>query len=230
VELKENYVCELLILKSFKYLKRIFSTATRTGTQCLLLKKMWRLFLLCIFAADVMALSIPLPKVPLLKIQASNSTHTVFEDVVYMNCNVSYPSLIRQGYPNISLHCFNHIQPAPTIEMQPGKIFVLTLRNEQKPNYEDPTSVGNCWPSAGIDAAKLPSVLTPIGYLNNPHWSRTVNIHTHGLETSGYDDDIYIELNPGTSIDYEWTVPLDHPSGPWSGSFWWHSHAMGKFC
>lgn len=182
--------------------------------------------LLGVVVVMVTSTSIPLPLVPVLKIQSKNSTHTVFEDLIYKQCIRSFASLSK--YPSISLHCFNDFQPAPTIEMQPGKIFVVTLRNEQKPNYEDPISVGSCWPSPGIDAAKLPSSVTPIGYMNNPHFSRSVNLHTHGLQTSGYDDDIYIELHPNSSIKYEWIVPIDHPAGAWSGCCWWHSHSMGS--
>jgi L-ascorbate oxidase len=172
--------------------------------------------------------SIPLPVVPLLGIKVKNSTHTIFEDLIYTQCNFSSFSSIAK-FPRITLHCFNSMQPAPTIEMQPGRIFVTTLRNKQRPNYQDPAegSIGTCWPPPGVDKTALPKSVTPIGYLNNPHWSRSVNIHTHGLQTSPYDDDIYIELHPGNVSVYEWTVPEDHPSG-FSGHCWWHSHAMGS--
>jgi FtsP/CotA-like multicopper oxidase with cupredoxin domain len=48
------------------------------------------------------------------------------------------------------------------------------------------------------------------------------NLHTHGLyvSPSGTGDDVFVEVGPGESHDYEYRLPADHPPGV----FWYHPH------
>ena len=53
----------------------------------------------------------------------------------------------------------------------------------------------------------------------------TTNLHTHGLHVSpeGNGDNVFRAVEPGTSADYEYRVPADHPAG----TFWYHPHHHG---
>ena len=51
------------------------------------------------------------------------------------------------------------------------------------------------------------------------------NLHTHGLHVSpeGNSDNVFRSVDPGTSAEYEYEVPVDHPTG----TFWYHPHHHG---
>lgn len=51
------------------------------------------------------------------------------------------------------------------------------------------------------------------------------NLHTHGLRVSpqGNSDNPFVHIHPGTSFDYLYRIPRDHPTG----TFWYHPHAHG---
>ena len=48
------------------------------------------------------------------------------------------------------------------------------------------------------------------------------SIHTHGLTVSprGNSDNVFLSIAPGNSLDYEFRLPANHPSG----LFWYHPH------
>ena len=56
--------------------------------------------------------------------------------------------------------------------------------------------------------------------LNNP-----TNLHTHGLLVSpeGDSDNVFRRVDAGTSADYLYEIPADHPPG----AFWYHPHHHG---
>ncbi len=58
-----------------------------------------------------------------------------------------------------------------------------------------------------------------------PHAENTLNLHTHGLTVSplGLSDNIFREMNPGTSNQVLIQIPSDHPSG----TYWYHVHKHG---
>lgn len=116
------------------------------------------------------------------------------------------------GYP-VRLMAWNYSVPGPLIEAVAGDILRVEVHNRMPPSKEPTWDVSKCWPSAGINLDKLPQGATPFGYMNNPHGARIVNIHTHGLQTSPYDDDPYRLIKPGESFTYFFEVPFDHPSG-----------------
>ncbi len=55
--------------------------------------------------------------------------------------------------------------------------------------------------------------------------SDCTNIHTHGFHVSPKDnsDNIFLEINPGETVDYEFRLPDNHPTG----TFWYHPHCHG---
>jgi L-ascorbate oxidase len=95
---------------------------------------------------------------------------------------------------------------APTIEIAPGETIRLTLNNQLPAN--DPSCPG-----------------TP-GQPDTPHCFNHTNLHSHGLWVSpaGNSDNVLVDIVPGVSFQYEYNVPLDHPSG----TFWYHPHEHGS--
>ena len=55
--------------------------------------------------------------------------------------------------------------------------------------------------------------------------SATTNLHVHGLHVSpqGKSDNVLLAIEPGTSFDYEYQLPQDHPPGV----YWYHPHHHG---
>ena len=55
--------------------------------------------------------------------------------------------------------------------------------------------------------------------------AEATNLHVHGLHVSpeGNGDNIFVEVNPGSSFDYEYRLPADHPPGV----YWYHPHRHG---
>ncbi|MCB5282232.1 MULTISPECIES: multicopper oxidase family protein [unclassified Arthrobacter] len=51
------------------------------------------------------------------------------------------------------------------------------------------------------------------------------NVHVHGLHVSpqGNSDNVLLSVDPGTSFDYEYRLPEDHPPGV----YWYHPHHHG---
>ncbi|MPZ65980.1 MAG: multicopper oxidase domain-containing protein [Pseudonocardiaceae bacterium] len=51
------------------------------------------------------------------------------------------------------------------------------------------------------------------------------NLHTHGLRVSpqANGDNPFLRIEPGTSLDYLFRIPADHPAG----TFWYHPHHHG---
>ncbi len=52
------------------------------------------------------------------------------------------------------------------------------------------------------------------------------NLHVHGLHVSpqGNSDNVLVSVEPGTSFDYEYFLPADHPPGV----YWYHPHHHGR--
>ena len=94
---------------------------------------------------------------------------------------------------------------APTIRMVPGQTARVTLHNNLKDD-----------PSCGTHPEDI----------NTPHCFNGTNLHSHGLwiSPSGNSDNVLLKLNPGTSFQYEYNVPPDHPAG----TFWYHPHLHGS--
>jgi FtsP/CotA-like multicopper oxidase with cupredoxin domain len=54
---------------------------------------------------------------------------------------------------------------------------------------------------------------------------QATNLHVHGLHVSpeGNGDNVFVSVEPGSSFDYEYKLPEDHPPGV----YWYHPHHHG---
>lgn len=94
---------------------------------------------------------------------------------------------------------------SPTIEAAPGDTIRVNLHNEL------PFDV-TCSATHTIH--------------NEPHCFNGTNLHTHGLWVSpaGNGDNVLLSINPGTTFEYIYNIPGDHPAG----TFWYHTHRHGS--
>ncbi|KRE64963.1 copper oxidase [Arthrobacter sp. Soil736] len=55
--------------------------------------------------------------------------------------------------------------------------------------------------------------------------TQTTNLHVHGLHVSpeGNGDNVFVSIDPGSTFDYEYKLPRDHPPGV----YWYHPHHHG---
>jgi FtsP/CotA-like multicopper oxidase with cupredoxin domain len=62
-----------------------------------------------------------------------------------------------------------------------------------------------------------------IHFTNN--LSQPTNIHYHGLHIpiTGNADNVFLKIQPGEKLSYEFEIPQNHPSG----TFWYHPHLHG---
>ena len=93
--------------------------------------------------------------------------------------------------------------PGPTLVVQPGDKLSIDLVNRLPPNPPPSQHRGGAF----------------------PHDFYTTNLHTHGLEVSprGISDNIFRDMEPGTTHHIEVDIPRDHPSG----TYWYHPHKHG---
>jgi len=104
--------------------------------------------------------------------------------------------------------------PGPTLVAAPGQNLTITVKNQLPPN---PPAT----PPPGIDP------------LDNPHAFNSTNLHVHGMQVVPHIFDpigttnpgaSIIAIVPGSSLQYPFVLPSDHPSG----LFWYHPHAHGS--
>lgn len=95
---------------------------------------------------------------------------------------------------------------APQIDLEPGQIFRLRLTNAL-PSDDPSCRFSN------------PDV-------NEPHCYNTTNLHLHGMWVSpaGNADNVLLSIPPGSSFEYEYAIPPDHPSG----TYFYHTHSHGS--
>jgi len=68
---------------------------------------------------------------------------------------------------------------------------------------------------------KLPPNTDPMPpNINIPHHFNTTNLHFHGSHVSPSQDDIFTEIEPGSSRLYTYDLPRDQPTG----THWYHPH------
>ena len=98
---------------------------------------------------------------------------------------------------------YNGEMAGPTIRIKPGDTVTVTLTNNLPPETHDTSNVHNQFRD----------------------FDRT-NLHTHGLHVSSASpgDDIFIDVGPGASFTYTYTIPPEHMGG----TFWYHAHHHGS--
>ena len=110
------------------------------------------------------------------------------------------------AYDQVNLRAYNGCPYGPTINVYPGQ----TLR-VQVNNTLPPESAATCPPNGAHDT---------------PHCFNTVNLHLHGMHVSpsGNSDNVFIDIPPGSSANYVYQIPANHPAG----TFWYHAHHHGS--
>ncbi len=121
---------------------------------------------------------------------------------------VALPGAAEDGGPEeAEMITYNGRLVGPTIRVRRGTTLKINLINEL--------------PTTGA----LPVTVDP-EQDDQPHDLFTTNLHTHGLHVSpeGDSDNIFREVPPGTSFQYTYKIPADHPAG----TFWYHPHKHGS--
>jgi FtsP/CotA-like multicopper oxidase with cupredoxin domain len=116
------------------------------------------------------------------------------------------PSIIEMGAARpVTTYSFNDMVPGRTWEVNPGDVMKVDFINDLPPVD----------PMAPVDMVR-------------PHEWTTTNLHVHGMHVSpeGNGDNVFLEIKPGESFQYEIAVPDNHPAG----LFWYHPHKHGGVC
>jgi FtsP/CotA-like multicopper oxidase with cupredoxin domain len=105
---------------------------------------------------------------------------------------------------SITTRTYGGLLAGPTLRLQPGDLLRVDLRNDLPPN---------------------PDADTVYPDMNTPHHFNSTNLHTHGFHVSpsGNSDNIFVDIPPGGSMQYEYRLPADHPEG----TYWYHPHRHG---
>ena len=102
----------------------------------------------------------------------------------------------------IKTYTYDNIVPGHTWEINPGDTLKIDLVNN------------------------LPALAHPHSIdITRPHQWTSTNLHTHGLHVSpaGNADNVFLDVAPGQTQQYEIPVPDDHTGG----IFWYHPHRHG---
>lgn len=113
------------------------------------------------------------------------------------------------GKRNFASRTINGTLAPATIRVKPGDHLEIPITNSL-PADNDPTSL--TWQGP----------VNPPNE-NTPHEWNTINMHTHGLHISPAQDNVLLQILPGSSYLYAYDLPTDHPAG----TFWYHPHKHG---
>ena len=108
------------------------------------------------------------------------------------------------GGSPVTLRSYNGQLTGPTLRLKQGERLRVLLRND-----------------LGADVDPVPPA-NP----DTPHQLNTTNLHTHGLHVSpqGNSDNIFVEIHPGDSFQYQYDIPTSQPPG----TLWYHPHKHGS--
>eukprot|EP00164_Ancoracysta_twista_P002674 GFYU01003557.1.p1 GENE.GFYU01003557.1~~GFYU01003557.1.p1 ORF type:complete len:774 (-),score=245.48 GFYU01003557.1:166-2487(-) len=103
---------------------------------------------------------------------------------------------------NSRVYCYNGkcTHPGPTLKVLAGDIITITLQN-----------------MLGVEDNQSTKALNTLRHPNR------TNIHTHGLHVNPAEDNVMVDVGPGESKTYQYTIPADHMPG----FHWYHSHRHG---
>ncbi len=121
---------------------------------------------------------------------------------------IALPGVAQDGGPQeVEMITYNGRLVGPTIRVRRGDKLKINVINE-------------------LPATGAPPVTVDPKQEDEPHELYTTNLHTHGLHVSpsGNSDNVFREIPPGSSFQYTYSIPPDHPSG----TFWYHPHKHGS--
>jgi L-ascorbate oxidase len=138
------------------------------------------------------------------RVAVESNDVSVTLDIGYANHTIFNPTTGLDD--KVHLRSYNGGLVGPTIRVKPGDTLDVKLINSLP--------------------ADDPSCPSPPSDHNTPNCFNSTNLHTHGLHVSpaGNSDNVLIETPPGSTFDYEFVLPKDHPAG----TFWYHSHRHGS--
>ncbi|WP_036488538.1 multicopper oxidase family protein [Myxosarcina sp. GI1] len=131
-----------------------------------------------------------------------------------------------QGRANNTQAASNLSSDLPQIYQSQDSLLELDLSAS-----ESPVNLGNKQAylltyNGQVPAPRLeayPGDRVKIHFTNN--LSQATNIHYHGLHIpiTGNADNVFLQIEPGEQLTYEFTIPENHPAG----TFWYHPHLHG---
>ena len=154
--------------------------------------------------------------------------------------NVGYTTTTFPGGYTLRTRTYNGSTVGPTLQTTPGSTLNVTVVNSLPPNptvtlpagtVRIPQARGMMHMSGNTRSS--PAAASGLNLMNNPHLFNTTNLHVHGIQTTphlfspiGTSDPnaMMIAIDPGTSFNYSFPIPPDHPSG----LFWYHPHHHGS--
>ncbi len=137
----------------------------------------------------------PFPQ-PQTLMSSAGLLETTF-DVAFANHDINGQTFSHRSY--------NGLIGGPTLRVRPGDTLRVRLNNNLPPD---------------ADGMAMPADV------NIPHGNNVTNLHVHGLHVSpqGNSDNVFVEIEPGTTFEYEYQIPADHPEG----TYWYHPHKHGS--
>ena len=132
-------------------------------------------------------------------------------NIQYVPGTIFNPSTGKHDNVNLRSYTLPGVKPkglyiSPAIHTRPGQTLRVKLNNHLP---ADPSCTGGDHDEP-----------------NKPHCFNGTNLHTHGLwvNPAGNGDNVLLSVNPGTSFEYEYAIPPEHPAG----TFWYHTHRHGS--
>jgi FtsP/CotA-like multicopper oxidase with cupredoxin domain len=129
----------------------------------------------------------------------------------------------------VSTCTYDNVVPGYTWELEPGDTLNVNLINNLPvtPAY---ASGASSFISGNADLGRFACASPFTGQLFDgapprPHQVTNTNLHTHGLHVSpsGNADNIFLDIPPGGTQQFQIPLPSDHPGG----LFWYHPHRHG---
>ena len=115
---------------------------------------------------------------------------------------------------------------APSTEVSTGGRLEVELRASTNARLPDGTvtAYGFNGSSPGPTLVVSPGDSLAVRLVND--LDEDTSLHTHGLRVDPSDngDNPFVRVRPGTTFDYEFLIPQDHPAG----TYWYHPHAHGN--
>lgn len=153
-----------------------------------------------------------------------------------------YATTTIAGY-RLRTRTYNGSTAGPILETAPGATLRVRIVNQLPPNPPVPTPAAkqrtlipapeNMMEAMSTRGARRTKMSAAIDPMNNPHAFNTTNLHVHGIQTTphlfsplGTSDPsaMMIGIEPGTTYDYAFPIPANHPSG----LHWYHPHHHGS--
>ena len=105
--------------------------------------------------------------------------------------------------------------PGPTLVLCPGDKLKVKLEN----GLTDPSLAKQ--PTFDMHGDPFEEAIKPI---TSPP-AQPTNLHTHGFHVSPRvpHDNVFVNVDPGKNMNYEYDIPKDHPPG----LYWYHPHRHG---